>query len=209
MFMATLPVFLEQLSFPDDCTTVGRKVRELRSARNLGVRDLAKKSGVSANTLCLIENGKSSPTVSTLQRLARGLHVPITAFFESEPAHKQVVFTPGDQRPQAAFHSAQLENLGKDLSGSAVQPFVVKLPPEAGSGPEMIVHPGHEFVFCLAGLIGYRIDQAVYRLKPGDSLVFASYIPHRWENLSESESQMVLVLIPADQHEEPGRSHQE
>jgi transcriptional regulator with XRE-family HTH domain len=207
--MTTMPVLLEQLAFPDDCTTVGQKIRKLRSARGLGVRDLAKRSGISANTLCLIESGKSSPTVSTLQRLARGLQVPITAFFETEPVHKQVVFTPSDQRPLAAFHSAQLENLGKDLSGSAVQPFVVTLPPAAGSGPEMIVHPGHEFVYCLSGFIGYNIDQTDFRLKPGDSLVFASYIPHRWVNLSEGDSQMILVLFPTDQHDEPGRYHQE
>jgi transcriptional regulator with XRE-family HTH domain len=207
--MESLPVFLERSAFPDDCIPVGQKVRELRSTRNLGVRDLAKRSGISANTLCLIESGKSSPTVSTLQRLARGLQVPITAFFDTEPEEKQVVFTQGDRRPQAAFHSALLESLGKDLAGSAVQPFVVSLPPGMGSGPEMIIHPGHEFVYCLSGTIDYKIDRTNYQLRPGDSLVFASFIPHRWENLSEEASQMILVLVPADQHEDPLSHHLE
>lgn len=175
--------------------------------RNLGLRDLAKKSGLSTNTLCLIENGKSSPTVSTLQRLARGLEVPITAFFASEPVQKQVVYTPGDRRPQAEFRATLMENLGKDLAGSAVQPFVVRLPPKAGSGPEMIVHTGHEFVYCLSGVVGYRIEQDAYRLIAGDSLVFESHLPHRWENLAEAESQMILILFPADPHDAPGGHH--
>ncbi len=62
---------------------VGRSLRQLRGKTQLSLRALAKKSGLAINTLCLIENGKTSPSVSTLQRLALGLEVPITAFFET------------------------------------------------------------------------------------------------------------------------------
>jgi transcriptional regulator with XRE-family HTH domain len=197
----------EQVSIPDDCTNVGQKVREIRSLHKFGVRDLARKSGISANALSLIESGKSSPTVSTLQRLAHGLDVPITAFFESEPAPKQIVFTPASERPLAEFQATLMGNLGKDLAGNAIQPFVVSLPPKAGSGPEMIVHTGHEFVYCLSGTIRYRIEKAIYELKVGDSLVFESHLPHRWENPTESESEMILVLFHADQHDKLGGHH--
>jgi len=202
MTKISVPVFLS-----DECQTVGEKVREFRAQRNLGLRDLAKKSGISTNALCLIENGKSSPTVATLQRLAHGLEVPISAFFACEPVQKQIVYTPAGQRPLAEFQSTLMENLGKDLAGNVVQPFVVKLPPNAGSGPQMIVHTGHEFVFCLAGCIRYRIDKEDYLLRPGDSLVFESHLPHRWENPSEDDAEMILVIFPGDQLDEPGGHH--
>src|SRR4030042_237738 len=136
---------------------VGHKLRELRIRQGLSLRALADRSGLNVNTLSLVENGKSSPSVSTLQQLAFALKVPIAAFFETKLVENQVVFTSADQRPCAAFGSTQMENLGKDLAGTPVQPFVVTMKPHTGSGDQVIVHTGHEFVYCLMGTVRYRI----------------------------------------------------
>ena len=104
--------------------------------------------------------------MSTLQQLALALEEPIATFFEFEPVEKRAVFTPADHRPLAAFGRTQMENLGKDLEGSAVQPFAVTLKPGSGAGERMIVHTGHEFVYCLSGSVHYRIEQDEYLLKP-------------------------------------------
>lgn len=186
---------------------VGRHLRELRTRHGYSLRELADRSGLNVNTLSLVENGRSSPSVSTLQQLAVALNVPISAFFASEPAQKRVVFTPAAQRPQAAFGSLQMQNLGKDLAGSAVQPFVVTLQPGMGSGERMIVHTGHEFVYCLRGRIRYRVEQEEYLLEAGSSLVFEAHLPHCWENTGTEDAQILLILYPADQHEESGGHH--
>jgi transcriptional regulator with XRE-family HTH domain len=186
---------------------VGLKIRELRNRLKYSLRTLAERSGLNVNTLSLIENGRSSPSVSTLQQLARALNVPLAAFFESEPAKKKVVFTDHTQRPGATFGSAFMQNLGQDLATNAVQPFVVTLEPGAGSGEQTIVHTGHEFVYCLAGSVLYTIDKSEYTLAPGDSLVFEAHLPHRWQNPAEIAAQLILVLFPADRRDEPGGRH--
>lgn len=186
---------------------VGRRLRDLRHKKNLSLRALAGLSGLSFNTLSLVENGKTSPSVGTLQQLALALDVPLTAFFEAESAEKRVVVTPVDQRPQAYIGSTRLQNLGKDLAGSAVQPFVVTLKPGMGSGDREIVHTGHEFVYCLSGSIEYQIESARYTLAPGDSLVFEAHLPHCWENKGSDTAQILLVLYPSDKREEPGGRH--
>jgi transcriptional regulator with XRE-family HTH domain len=186
---------------------VGLKIRELRNQREFSLRTLADRSGLNINTLSLIENGKSSPSVGTLQQLAKALDVPITAFFESEPVSKRVVFTGHNHRPEATFSHAHMQNLGKDLANNAVQPFVVTLESGAGSGERMIVHTGHEFVYCLSGKVLYTIDESGYSLEPGDSVVFESHLPHQWKNIAEEQSQIILILYPADQREEPGGRH--
>jgi len=183
------------------------KIRGLRNQRRFSLRALAERSGLNINTLSLVENGKISPSVGTLQQLARALEVPITAFFESEPVSKQVVFTASNRRPEATFSNAHMQNLGKDLAGNAVQPFVVTLEPGAGSGERMIVHTGHEFVYCLSGRVLYTIDETEYTLEPGDSVVFQAHLPHQWKNVAEGRSQILLTLFPADQREEPGGRH--
>ena len=186
---------------------VGRKLRELRGRNGLSLRGLANLSGLNVNTLSLIENGKSSPSVSTLQQLAQALEVPIGTFFESEPVEKRVVFTPADQRPLATFGRMRMQNLGRDLAGSVVQPFVVTLKPGTGSGDRLIVHTGHEFVYCLDGSIRYQIEQDEYLLKAGDSLVFEAHLPHCWENNGGDTAQILLILYPSDEREEPGGRH--
>lgn len=188
-------------------TIVGLKIRRFRNEKRYSLKTLAERSGLNINTLSLIENSKSSPSVSTLQQLAKALEVPITAFFESEPIVKQVVFTSHDHRPGATFSNAFMQNLGKDLKENAVQPFIVTLQPRAGSGEQMIVHTGHEFVYCLTGKIIYKVENETYLLNPGDSLVFEAHLPHRWENTFDGESQIILVIYSADQHEEPGGRH--
>ena len=75
------------------------------------------------------------------------------------------------------------------------------------SGERMIVHTGHEFVYCLSGRVLYTIDEIEYALEPGDSVVFEAHLPHRWQNIYEGESKIILVLYPLDQREETGGRH--
>ena len=187
--------------------TVGERLRELRQRRAFSVRALAARSGLAINTLSMIENGKTSPSVSTLQVLARVLEVPITAFFEQETVQQKVVYVRQSQRPAITVDTTRLEHLGKDLAGSAVQPFVVTLEPGFGSGQSQIVHTGYEFVYCLSGQVEYTIEGETYLLELGDSIVFESHLPHHWHNTSTTQAQIILVLIPADTHDTPAERH--
>jgi transcriptional regulator with XRE-family HTH domain len=196
----------EQSKSPPE-SPVGGRLRSLRQQQGLSVRALAARSGLAINTLSMIENGKTSPSVSTLQILARVLDVPVTAFFEQEMVEKKVVHVRHTQRPMITVDTTRLEHLGKDLVGSAVQPFVVTLEPGRGSGQNLIVHTGHEFVYCLCGQVEYLIEDETYFLEAGDSLVFESHLPHRWQNPSTAPAQIILVLIPADARDAPADRH--
>lgn len=186
---------------------VGSSLRRLREERSLTIRSLAEKSSLSANTLSLIENGKSSPSVSTLQHLAAALDVPVVAFFEVEAPRNHIAYIKANQRPRALFDHGILEDLGAGSSIRAVEPLVVSLAPNAGSGPQDIVHTGYEFVFCLEGRISYSIDGQNYLLEPGDSLLFEAHLPHRWQNLDPTKSRSLVVLYPTDQNDTPTERH--
>lgn len=186
---------------------VGKRLRDLRTVKGYSLRTLAERSSLNINTLSLIENGKSSPSVSTLQQLSQALDVPIAAFFESEPVEKEVVFTPANQRPTQTFGSTTMQNLAKDLINNVVQPFVVTLQPGMGSGDHTIVHTGFEFIYCLSGSIRYQVAQKEFIFHPGDSLVFESHKPHSWENTGDVSTQILLILYPSDEREKPGGRH--
>ncbi|MBI5029891.1 MAG: cupin domain-containing protein [Chloroflexi bacterium] len=186
---------------------VGQRLRALRTEHDLSVRALAEKSGLAMNTLSLIENSKTSPSVSTLQQIAFALAVPITAFFQSSIPKNSVVHHKAGTSPHIAFEHGTLEDLGTGLSHQAVEPFIVTLGPQAGSGSRMIVHTGYEFVYCLEGRIAYTIDERTYLLEPGDSLLFESYLPHRWHNVDSKAARAILVLYPSDENDQPTERH--
>lgn len=193
-----------------DATTnidVGGNLRRLRDERGLTLRTLAEKSGLAINTLSLIEKGKSSPSVSTLQQLATAFEVPITVFFEAQAPRERVAYVKADHRPRASFDCGILEDLGAGSGIQAVEPFVVTLEANAGSGPREIVHTGYEFVYCLEGRIAYTIDRHTYLLEPGDSLLFESHLPHHWQDMSQSGSRSILVLYPTDERDAPTERH--
>lgn len=194
-------------SAPPVESVIGRRIRALRNKKRLSLRKLSEASGLNINTLSLIENGKTSPSVSTLQQLALALNVPLVAFFESEPAPRSIVFTSAGERPKTEADAAILENLGIGLPNGAMQPFVVTLPPEASSGERNVVHTGYEFVFCLSGCVVYEIDAMEYTLQPGDSLIFEAHLPHCWQSGSSQESQFLLAFSPADGNDEPSERH--
>ena len=186
---------------------VGEQLREIRTGQGLSLRSLANLSGLNINTLSLIENGKNSPSVSTLQQIAQALKVPITAFFASTPVKQDVIFTRGDQRPEVNFDNARMQDLGKDFTFDTIQPFAVDLQSGFSSGEKLIIHPGYEFVYCLKGRLVYSVNQNDFLMHPGDSLLFEAQLPHQWKNPYPEAAQILLVIIPANRADDLSSQH--
>ncbi len=181
---------------------VGARLRAIRTQRGLSLRALAQASGLSINTLSLIERNKTSPSVSTLQRIAAALGVPITAFFEEPRTSKQVIFTPREERSHIVLPGGHLERLGSGLPGQCAEPFLLVLDPQCSSGRTPIVHVGNEFVYCLEGELSYEVGDETYTLQPGDSLLFEAQLPHRWRNPHDSPAKVLLVLCTPEHAED-------
>ena len=194
-------------SQPSTEVNVGRRLRELRTERGLSIRALAEQSGLNVNTLSFIENGKTSPSVSTLQQVAAALEVPINAFFEIKTVPQAIVYQKAGDRQPAAFMHGTLADLGAGFARPGMEPFVVTLEPQADSGDTPILHTGIEFVYCLEGCVGYEVDGQTFILDPGDSLLFEARLPHRWHNAGETPSRSLLMLCPADERDHPDERH--
>ena len=198
--LATLlmPVYEERLE-----DVLGNRLRELRRQQALSLRALAEKSGLSANTLSLIENGKTSPSVATLQQIALALNIPITAFFESKDNREPVLHTQKDKRSHVAFPQGHMEEVGRGIGNEGLQPFIVTLDPQAYSGPQPLTHEGSEFVYCLSGKVIYSVLGEEYVLEAGDTLLFSSKLPHAWKNALDEPSVLIITLATADESHRP------
>ncbi len=186
---------------------VGLRLRELREARNISMRGLAAKSGLSANALSMIERGKTSPSVSTLYKLADALGVPVTAFFGSQMEKGNAILVKAEARTRVPFTRGVWEGLGGERFSGRVEPFIITLESGASSGPHTMVHSGHEFVFCLRGQLEYTVERQVYQLATGDSLLFAAHLNHRWKNPGNTVTNVLILLSGFSEGEAPQAMH--
>lgn len=195
------------VSHPPSEVNVGHRLRQLRLERGLSIRILAEQSGLNVNTLSLIENGKTSPSVSTLQQIAAALRTPITVFFDTQAMPQAIVYQKASERLPSGFTHGTLTDLGAGFTSPALEPFIVTLEPDSQPSENPIVHTGFEFVFCLEGQLCYEVNGDKYTLEPGDSLLFEAHLPHRWRNCGKTPSRSLLLLAPADLRDHPDERH--
>lgn len=186
---------------------VGERLRILREERGLSMRSLARASGLSTNALSMIERGRTSPSVSTLAKLAMALGAPITAFFRSEPERSNIVFRKVAQRSRSILQTGLYEGLGGDAFSGMMEPFILTLDPGSTSGEHDMIHTGQEFALCLEGAVEYGLENQLFRLEAGDSLIFAANLRHSWHNPGPGPARLVIVLSAFELGESPSEFH--
>jgi transcriptional regulator with XRE-family HTH domain len=186
---------------------LGDRLRQLRESRNISLRLLARESGLSANALSMIERGLSSPSVSTLYKLAEALDMPVTSFFMHEAERQQIIFLRAMEGVRVPVMRGIWEGRGGEKFVGRVEPFVLNLDIGADSGPSPMVHTGHEFVFCLAGSIEYVVEGQTFLLNPGDSLLFAAHLSHQWRNAGKTSANLLIVLSGFAESDHPLSTH--
>lgn len=175
-------------------TAIGREIKALRLQQGTTISELSALTGLSISMLSKIENGATSPSLSTLQALADALSAPITSFFRRYEETRNAVHTKageGAETERAGTRAGHqynlLGHLGANGSGVVVEPYLITLTEESDRFPTF-QHDGIEMLYILEGEVDYRHGDGIYQLKPGDTLFFDADAPHGPE---------VLVKLPA------------
>lgn len=181
-------------------TAIGREVRALRRKQGLTVSDLAQITGMSIGMLSKIENGNTSPSLTTLQVLAHAFSVPITAFFKGYEERREVQHVKAgthievERRGTRAGHQYNLlGHIGANASGVVVEPYMITLSTEADTFPTF-QHEGLELLYMLEGEVTYRHGDQLFPLRPGDSLFFDADAQHGPEVLNKLPARYLSVI---------------
>jgi len=173
---------------------IGREVRAFRRKKGVTVADLSQSTGLSIGMLSKIENGNTSPSLTTLQTLAHALSVALTSFLRRFEEDRTAVHTKCgegvelEREGTRANHQYNLlGHIGANASGVIVEPYLITLSNEADIFPTF-QHGGIETIYMLEGEVDYRHGDDIYPLKPGDTLFFDADAPH---------GPQVLVKLPA------------
>jgi len=179
---------------------IGREVRAFRKQQGITVAELAKLTDLSIGMLSKIENGNTSPSLTTLQTLANALSVPLTAFFRGYEENREALLTKAGEGVEieragtrAGHQYNLLGHIGSNSSGVIVEPYLLTLTQESDTF-KTFQHEGIEMIYMLEGKVDYLHGNEIYPLEPGDTLYFDADAPHGPERLVELPIRYLSII---------------
>ena len=185
---------------PLDPAVIGARVRALREASDLSLRDLSARSGVSAPMLSQVERGDTSPTLAVAARIAAGLDLRLSQLLRlDESGAVTIVRRAQRQRGGNTRRGHRFEVLTSSQPGQRSELSRHTLAPRHATGapddPPMHEPGSREtaLVESRAGLV-LVCDGQRYFLESGDCVTFDADLPHHFENPGEKEAVFLAVL---------------
>lgn len=184
---------------PIDPSIIGARVRALREALSLSLRELAARSGVSAPMLSQVERGETSPTLATAARIAAGLDLRLSQLLRlDEDGAVTVVHAGAGVRGGSRDGSHRFEVLTATRPGQRAELSRHVLAPGAvtGSAGDTTMHePGsREIALVQSGCVALICDGECHELREGDCVTFDADLPHRFENPGDEEAVLLAVV---------------
>jgi transcriptional regulator with XRE-family HTH domain len=184
----------------EEAIAIGPRVRALREAMDLSLRDLAERSGVSAPMLSQVERGETSPTLQIAGRIAHGLELRLSQLLRLDESGTVSIVRASERRqggrPGAGGHT--FEVLTPPLPGQRAELSRHVLAPGAATGgpgdPPMHEPGAREVALVERGTVVLDIDHERFPLAEGDCVTFDADLPHHFENPTDEEAVLLAVV---------------
>jgi len=180
------------------------KIKLLRKNKQITLKDLAKKTGLTEGYLSRIENAENAPPISTLSRIALGLEIDVSYLLIAEnntgSENPNLVVVKKKEIEEGSFsgaphrksvHGYQFEPLASNKRGKNMQPYI--LVPDFEPG-ESLQHDGEEFFCVLEGTIEFFYGTGKHILTEGDCVYFDSHIPHNGRSVGEEKAKVLIIM---------------
>ncbi len=180
-------------------TNIGPRVRALREAMDLSLRDLADRSGVSAPMLSQVEREETSPTLAIAGRIARGLELSLSQLLRLDESGSVTVVRAHERRHGGSTDSGHtVEVLTAPLPGQRAElsRHVLRAGTSTGGADDPPMHePGsREIALVERGSVVLHIDGDAHDLQEGDCVTFDADLPHHFENPTKEEAALLAVV---------------
>ncbi len=177
---------------------VGPRIRALREAGGLSLRDLSERSGVSAPMLSQVERGETSPTLAVAGRIASGLELSLSQLLRIDEGGAVSVVRAGEDKPTRTRGGHRTEVLTPSLPGQRAELSRHVLAPGASTGdagdPPLHEPGAREVAHVQDGEVVLVVEGTRHDLRAGDTVTFDADLPHHFENPGPAEATFLAVV---------------
>ena len=178
--------------------TIGERIKKKRNEKGFSLRELAGKVDLSASFLSQIEQGKASPSIENLKKIANYLEVKVSYLIEEEDEALGSFHIKKEDRKYV--ESIDSKNSIALLTSSKIEknmePIMYEIKPGGESGRGFFNHNGEEFIYIVEGTLDIYIEDQLTTLNEGDSFYFKSSLNHRFKNNGKKLTKAIWIVTP-------------
>lgn len=174
---------------------LGEKIRKIRSEKNMSLRDIAERTGLTPSFLSQVERDLTEPSITSLRKISAALDVPIFFFLLEAEETNPVIRKNQRKVLQLPQSNLVYELLSPNLEKS-MEIMIGKLQPGAESCEIPLSHPGEECIVVLEGKMQITVGSETHVLEEGDSIYYHSTVPHILKNVGENELVFLSAITP-------------
>lgn len=185
-----------QMAQTDAQGLVAERLRRLRKANGMSLRQLAEATGTSASFLSQLERGLTGASTSTLIRIANVYGTSISELFSGTETGQDPVLRRA-ARPVLPVMNGQRKSLLSRRPLTQFETYLAEFEPGGSSGTEQYVHgDSHEMLFVIRGQVQLDLGPDSHVLGEGDCIEYQSSVPHRVINTGTAEAEVLFVISP-------------
>ncbi len=175
---------------------VGKKLKSARLAFGLSQRELAKRAGVTNGMISLIEQGRVSPSVGSLQKILNTFPMTLAEFFTRDlQGPEEVVFRAADL-PNVATGPIEYRLVAATRRERKMSILSETYEPGTDTGEDLLTHAGEEGGVIVEGELELTVAGKTWLLEVGDGYYFDSRLPHRFRNVGKVPARLVSANTP-------------
>lgn len=174
---------------------IGERIRQRRKELGYSLRELGSRTNLTASFLSQVENSQCSPSLSSLQRIATALEVPMFAFLNNLESPSPVIRAGERPRLDTCDVDICYELLSRDLRGQLMG-VLIRVQPGGRRIAERLAKPTNELMYVLRGRLSITVDDQTYVLGPGDSISYQGRSLREFTALGDEELHVICCLTP-------------
>jgi transcriptional regulator with XRE-family HTH domain len=174
---------------------IGQRIKEHRTEQSLSLRELGEKTGLTASFLSQIENDLTEPSITSLQKIATALKVPMFTFLNENSQTEQVVRN--DSRRKLSFPNPHLTyelltaNLNRQMAG-----FIIQLKAGESHNTQQLYRATEEMMYVIQGELEIQVGENKHHLQCGDSIYYEGAQLAGFSAIGSEDLKVLCVITP-------------
>lgn len=173
---------------------IGARIRKRRQELGLSLRELGKRTDLTAGFLSQVENDQVSPSLNSLQSIATALQVPMFYFLDNAQPEPVVR---AERRRHLYFPDSHMgyDLLTPDFTHQMMS-LMIHMEPHTRRIALPLARPTEQWMHVLQGRMEIQIGEAAYELEPGDSVYYDGDMLREFGSISDEELVIICCITP-------------